>query len=74
VDDGWLMSMQVHQPLQDLPGPALEHLLINVLVLLAVPAHNSSTSSGAVYATGFIPHMQHLHAGLTKYHRLTMLQ
>jgi hypothetical protein len=38
VDDGGVVRMQVHQPLQDLPRPAPQHLLINVLVLLAVPA------------------------------------
>lgn len=37
VNDGWVVAMQVHQALQNLPGPTLEHLLINVFVPLAVP-------------------------------------
>lgn len=45
VDDGRVVRMQVHQPLQDLPCPALEHLFINGLVLLAVPAGKPATSS-----------------------------
>lgn len=43
VDDSWLMCMQVHQPLQDLPCPTLQHLLINVLMLLAVPGIAADT-------------------------------
>mmetsp|Transcript_3161 Transcript_3161/g.5419 ORF Transcript_3161/g.5419 Transcript_3161/m.5419 type:complete len:237 (-) Transcript_3161:439-1149(-) len=42
VDDGWIMSVQIHQALQDLPCPAFQHLLINVLVLLAVLAQRAA--------------------------------
>ncbi len=35
--------MQVDQPLYNLPGPPLEHLLVHVLVLLAVPAESRAT-------------------------------
>lgn len=42
VDDGGLMCMQIHKPLQDLPSPSFEHLLINALVLLAISARQAS--------------------------------
>ena len=38
MDDGRSMAVQVHEPAQNLPGPPLEDLGINVLVPLAVPA------------------------------------
>lgn len=50
VDDGRVVCMQIHQSLQNLPCPPLEHLLVDVLVLLAVPA----ASTGG---TGPPPHV-----------------
>lgn len=41
MDDGRAVAVQVNQAAQDLPRPALDHLLINVLVLLAVPGRIS---------------------------------
>ena len=38
MDNGRVVAVQVHQAAQDLPGPALEHLIVYVLVPLAVPA------------------------------------
>ncbi len=38
MDDGRVVAVQVHQAAQNLVGPPLHHLLINVLVPLAVPA------------------------------------
>ena len=38
MDDWGCMTMQVHQPTQYLPGPTLQHLSIDVLVALAIPA------------------------------------
>lgn len=38
MDDGWVVAVQIDQAAQNLPRPALDHLLINVLVALAVPA------------------------------------
>ena len=43
--------MQVHQPTQDLPGPALEHLSINVLVALAVPTESALLTAVLQYIT-----------------------
>jgi hypothetical protein len=49
VDDGRVVRVQVHEALQDLPGPALEHLLVDALVLLAVP---TGVGGGAGQQTG----------------------
>jgi len=40
VDDGWVVAVEVDQPAQDLPRPALEHLIIDNLMPLAVPAQS----------------------------------
>lgn len=37
MDDGRVVAVQVDQAAQNLPRPALHHLLINVLVPLAIP-------------------------------------
>lgn len=47
MDDGRLVRMQVHQALQNLPGPPLQHLLVNVLVLLAVPTAGAQYTATA---------------------------
>ncbi len=36
MDDGRVVRVQVHQALQHLPRPALQHLLVDLLVLFAV--------------------------------------
>ena len=38
MHDGGYVAMQVHEALQDLPGPALEDGIIDVAHLLAVPS------------------------------------
>lgn len=47
VDNGRVVTVQVHQALQHLPGPALEDALRDLLVLLTVPVallHNSDVA------------------------------
>lgn len=46
MDDSRIMGMKVHQALQDLPRPPLQHLFINVLVLLAVPEATEQCACG----------------------------
>ena len=46
VDDGRAVAVQVHQAAQDLVGPPLHHLLVNVLVPLAVPAGGGRGRAG----------------------------
>lgn len=43
VDDWRRMTMQVHQPTQDLPGPAFQDLWVNVLVAFAISASTSTS-------------------------------
>lgn len=47
MDDGRRVAVQVHQPAQDLPRPLLQHLLIDVLVPLAVPAQRTKAGRQA---------------------------
>jgi hypothetical protein len=47
VNDGRVVCVQVQQALQDLECPALDGLLTDELVLLAVPAGGSSIAIGA---------------------------
>ena len=37
VDDGWRVSMEIHQPAQNLPCPAFQDLPIHLLVPLSIP-------------------------------------
>lgn len=48
MNDWRRVAMQVHQPTQDLPSPTLQHLSINVLVALAIPARIAPTVNNII--------------------------
>ena len=42
MDDGRRVPMQIHKTLQNLPSPALQGVLVELLVLLAVPVRKQT--------------------------------
>jgi hypothetical protein len=65
VHDGWIVCVQVQQTLQDLKGPALDGLLTDELVLLAVPAGSNTVRSpnGGFSRRAHLKHARGAYAG-----------